>query len=129
MEEGMDMFKKTGDRSGEVTLYSGRMSWCRSEQSALDGFGFLTDKQLRFDMPEIAKIMTKILFKPFSKAFADGIYDIAIPYDDIRSVRPSTYGLRKALIIERKDGTLFKFAVNHYDTWEQAILKRMTKIA
>ena len=123
------MFKKTGDKSGEATLYSGRMSWCRSEQSALDGFGFLTDKQLRFDMPEIAKIMTKIFFKPFSKAFADGIYDIAIPYDDIRSVRPGTYGLRKALIIERKNGTLFKFAVNNYDAWEKAILKRMTKIA
>ena len=41
---------------------------------------------------------------------------------------PGAYGLRKALIIERKDGTLFKFAVNHYDAWEKAILKRMTKI-
>lgn len=118
-----------GDRSAEVTLYSGRMSWCRSERAALDGFGFLTDKHLRFDMPEIAKVMTKIFFKPFSKAFADGIYDIAIPYDDIRSVRPGTYGLRKALIIETKDGTRFKFAVNNYDRWEQVIRKRMTKIA
>ncbi|PTQ85488.1 hypothetical protein C8U37_104125 [Trichococcus patagoniensis] len=123
------MFKKMGDRSGEITLYSGRMSWCRSERSALDGYGFLTDKQLRFDMPEVSKIMTKIFFKPFSKAFEDGIYDIAIPYDDIQSVSPGTYGLRKALVIERKDGTLLKFAVNHYDRWEQAILKRMTKIA
>ncbi|CZQ99039.1 hypothetical protein [Trichococcus ilyis] len=123
------MFKKTGDRSGEVTLYSGRMSWCRSEQAALDGYGFLTDKQLRFDMPEIAKLMTKIFFKPFSNAFADGVYDIAIPCDDIKSVSPGTYGFRKALVIERKDGTRYKFAVNHYDRWEQAVLKRMTKIA
>lgn len=123
------MFKKKGDRSGEVTLISGRMSWCRSDWAALDGFGFVTDKHFRFDMPEIAKIITRIFFKPFSKAFADGVYDIAIPYDDIGSIRQGTYGLRKALIIERKDGTLLKFAISNYDAWEKAIRKRMTKIA
>lgn len=123
------MFKKTGDISGEVTLISGRMSWCRSDWAALDGFGYVTDKHFRFDMPEIAKVMARLFFKPFSKAFADGIYAIDIPYADIRSVRQGTYGLRKALVIERKDGTLFKFAVNNYDAWEKAIRKRMTLIA
>lgn len=123
------MFNRNDITQGETKLYSGRISWCRSEYSVLKGYGIVTDKSFRFDMPKIAKIMTVIFFKRFSAAFADGKYEITIPYTDIKNVAQGKYGFRKALVIETKDGSTYKFAVNNYNRWADIISERMILIA
>jgi hypothetical protein len=112
--------RKIMNSADEITLHKGLASWCKSDWSCLKGYGILTNKRFIFTMPSVAVSISKAVSKIF-KHFAEGGFEVAIPYERIENVTEGRYGSRKALIIETEDGTTYKFAVNNYKIWAAII--------
>jgi hypothetical protein len=75
-------------------------------------------------MPSAAVAISKAVSKIF-KHFAEGGLEAEIPYERIKNLSEGRYGVRKALIIETKDGSTYKFAVNNYNVWADIISEHM----
>lgn len=101
----------------EIILHRGLVRWRKGDWAVLKGFGVLTDRRFVFTMPAAAKLICVLL------KFADQRYEIEIPYDSIKNVSESRFGLSKALLIETRDGSIYTFAVNNYDKWAGLISK------
>jgi hypothetical protein len=110
------------DNNGEIMLHRGMASWNKGYSSRLNGFGTLTNKRFIFTMPPIAKIISIGVSKVF-KQFAEGGIEIEIPYDRIKNISQGKYLLGKILVIETKDGLIYKFAVMNYNKWANIISK------
>jgi hypothetical protein len=108
----------------EITLHQGLAGWCKSDWSCLKGYGILTNKRFIFTMPSAAVGISKAVSKIF-KHFAEGGFEAEIPYESIENISEGRYGIRKALIIETKDGSTYKFAVNNYNIWADIISEHM----
>jgi len=104
----------------EIILHRGLASWCKSDWSCLKGYGILTNKRFIFTMPSAAVNISKAVSKIF-KHFAEGGFEAEIPYERIKNLSEGRYGIRKALIIETKDGSTYKFAVNNFNIWVDII--------
>jgi hypothetical protein len=115
-----DVKREKLNHDNETTLHQGLASWCKSDWSCLKGYGILTNKRFIFTMPRAAVDISKAVSKIF-RHFAEGGFEAEIPYESIENISEGRYGIRKALIIETKDGSTYKFAVNNYNIWADII--------
>ena len=108
----------------EKIIKEGLANRVKSTFNVQNGHGILTNQRFIYSKHSIAKLATMGILVNLTK----GDYEFDIPINEIKEVTRGKQGFSKnVLVITKKNGDSFKFAVTKYMEWEIAFKNLLLK--
>ena len=109
----------------EKIIMEGLANRIKSKLYVQNGHGILTNQRFIYSKHSLAKIATMGILVNLTK----GDYEFDIPISGIKEITRGKHGFSKnVLVVTKKDGEAYKFAVTKYIEWEIAFNNILSNI-